>query len=117
MGLPDKPAVRTVPGKLMLKGGVPLFRKDGEKKREKKRKKRKTALLADDEPAAPAGGIGGEVGKAPTSSYEELFPAEMARAAEAKGRTQAWYAFGPLSPRCALAHRRLRQGNKLQSCA
>ena len=35
-------------------------------------------------------GIGGDVGAKPTKSYEELFPSEVKRQAEAKGRTSAW---------------------------
>ena len=30
------------------------------------------------------------MGKAPSSTYEELFPSEMKRMAEAKGRSNAW---------------------------
>ena len=35
-------------------------------------------------------GIGGDVGGPANKSYEELFPAEAKRMAEAKGRTSAW---------------------------
>lgn len=35
-------------------------------------------------------GIGGDVGGKLTKSYEELFPSEVKRLSEAKGRTSAW---------------------------
>ena len=35
-------------------------------------------------------GIGGDVGSKPNKSYEELFPSEVKKLAEAKGRTSAW---------------------------
>lgn len=85
-----------VPGRLLLKGGVGLV----ERKPQRKRKATANAAAepaptaaASDEAAGGAGeapavaGIGGAVGQKPTSTYEDLFPLESKRLAEAKGRT------------------------------
>lgn len=95
MGLPQgSKAVRVVPGKLLLKGGVPLVQKEESAAKREKRLRRAAVAAAAEEAEEAAGGaaagIGGAVGKAPTQTYEQLFPAEVARATEGKGRTAAW---------------------------
>jgi len=100
MGLPQgSKAVKVVPGKLLLKGGVPLVQKEESAAKREKRLRRAAvaAAAAEAEEAAggaagggAAAGIGGAVGKAPSQTYEQLFPAEVARATEGKGRTAAW---------------------------
>ena len=70
----------------MLKGGVALV-----EKKESSKKKRKAPAVEKKPAEEPAsGGIGGDVGAKPNKSYEELFPAEVKRQQEAKGRTAAW---------------------------
>ena len=80
-------------GKFSFKGGGDLAVKS-EKKR-KKEKKRAKELAAAMEAARKEGlvvgqGIGGDPGGDAKGTYEELFPYEVKRQEEGKGRSQCW---------------------------
>ena len=80
-------------GKFSFKGGGDLSVKS-EKKRKKEKKKAKE-LAAAMEAARKEGvvvgqGIGGDPGGDAKGTYEELFPYEVKRQQEGKGRTQCW---------------------------
>mmetsp|Transcript_11586 Transcript_11586/g.46672 ORF Transcript_11586/g.46672 Transcript_11586/m.46672 type:complete len:137 (-) Transcript_11586:860-1270(-) len=80
-------------GKFSFKGGGDLSVKS-EKKRKKEKKKAKE-LTAAMEAARKEGvvvgqGIGGDPGGDAKGTYEELFPYEVKRQQEGKGRTQCW---------------------------